>query len=174
VAALSGAHASPSVELQLPFQCTPIPTQPDQLCVIVTLSPHGPFDDVVFYRRPSQGDLILLGSHKGEVATFGGVGFSRGGRYLWISWAEEGHPYFIFYPTETFLSDGLSAKSVGLVSDYYFDEFVSFKDDRQVVYALRDDAMEKCPPQPGDKPAYQMDPRTRQKRCLRYLILDNN
>ena len=78
----------------LPLECSKIPNIIEQLCFIQTR--NGPYDDVVFYHMDKYGDVALLGSRSGEVTTFGGIDFSTGGTYMWLSWAEEGHPILYF------------------------------------------------------------------------------
>lgn len=122
---------------QPPLECYPIPKHQDQLCVVTTQSPHGPWDQVVYYRsKPGQG-LTLLGVDKGGVATFGGIEFSTEGRYLMLSWAEEGHPQFTFYETQGFLN-GNTKTSIGFYEQYHFDHIDYFGDEGIVVIGLAD------------------------------------
>ena len=155
----------------LPLECQKIPNRESQLCFIVTQSPFGPFDDVVFYHRDKNGYMSLLGSHSGEVATFGGVDFSTGGTFMWLSWAEEGHPHFKFYYTGKFISNGLSAKSVSVLGDYYFDGFEKFTDKGEVIYRLADDAYEDCN-NAGKGVSYTVNSETAEKYCVKRFNLD--
>lgn len=128
----------------LPLDCTAIPSVDDQLCYVTTDSPLGPYDDVVFFRKTSQLELFLLGSKKGGVAGFGGVGFSKSGKYMWLEWTEEGHPSFSFYSTERFLIDGLAALAIDTLAAYSFEKFVSFSDDGMVLYTKEHDEIGAC------------------------------
>jgi len=161
--------AESTVNLQL--ICQSIPAQKDQLCTAVTESPTGPFDDVVIYRKTSDGTLVLLGSHRQGVGTFIGLGFSQGGLYMWESWAEEGHPYFRFYRTKDYLSDGEATKNVGVISEYQFLHIEKFTDDGLLAYSLNEGAYEKCP-KTRDLPASFIDKETKSKHCLKYLFLN--
>jgi len=154
----------------LPLDCSVIPAQTDQLCVAVTGSTSGPYDDVVIYRKKADGSLFLLGSHQGGVGTFNGFGFSDGGRFMWESWAEEGHPYFLFYRTDHYLSEGKNTKSLNVLNEYYLEYFHQFTDTGKVAYALREDAFGKCP-ETGDYPASVFNKQTKTKHCLKYLFL---
>ena len=154
----------------LPLDCTAVPAHTDQLCVATTSSPYGPYDDVAIYRKTKDAELILLGSHRGGVGTFGGFGFSKGGRLMWESWAEEGHPYFSFYKTSYYLSEGDGATSLALLNEYEFDHIRYFTDNGKFVYALNEDAFETCPKTAG-LPASVIDSYTKSKHCLRYLFI---
>lgn len=154
----------------LPVECDKVPDSNEHLCFIITQSAYGPYDDVVFYHKNSNGNLILLGSQKDGVATFGGAGFSTGGTYMWLSWAEEGHPHFEFYLTQNFLENGLNARILKVLGDYYFSDFEKFTDAGEVVYELNDGAYEDCN-KAGKEVSYKIDPQTSEKRCLKTFRL---
>ena len=128
----------------LSFECTAIPGYKDKICFVITASPHGQFDDVVFYRKTADGELFLLSSQRTGGSAFAGVGFSDQGNYMWVSWADEGHPYFSFYKTDTFLNDGEHAESLSILSVYGFESFVSFTDDGKVLYTFDDGVTQEC------------------------------
>ena len=140
--------AEPVAGLPLSLNCFPIPIHKDQLCTVKTISPYGPYDDVVFYRKTEQNELFLLGNQKGGVATFAGIGFSEQGVYMWISWAEEGHPSFGFYKTAIFLEGGLATEMLDSLDDYAFDEFVGFSDDGKVSYSRQKSMTDDCSHKP--------------------------
>ena len=125
---------STSIIPQLDLTCQPIPNNNFQICSLETLSEYGPFDDVVFYKRDQEGYLTLLSSQKSYGQTFGSIEFSEKGKYLYLSWAEEGHPQFHFYLTSKFLESGLSSDLVGFLEDYYLVYIKSFSDDGQLIY----------------------------------------
>ena len=154
----------------LPLECSKIPDKNTHLCFIQTQSPYGPYDDVVFYRMDKSGDVTLLGSQSGGVATFGGVDFSTRGAYMWLSWAEEGHPHFEFYRTRDFIDTGLSANIIKVLGDYYFDGFEKFSDAGEVVYRLADGAYEDCD-RAVENFSYEIDPKTSEKRCVKKFSL---
>ena len=116
------------------------------------------------------GDVALLGSRASEVATFGGIDFSTGGTFMWVSWAEEGHPHFEFYRTSDFFDKGLNAKILTVLGDYYFDGFEKFTDAGEVIYLLRDDAYEDCN-KAGEGVSYENDARSSEKRCVKLFNL---
>lgn len=165
------AKAEPEqLKRSLPLECRKIPTKDEHLCFIETQSPYGPYDDVVFYRMDKAGDVALLGSQAGEVATFGGVDFSTGGTFMWISWAEEGHPHFVFYSTSEFMINGINSKTLNILGDYYFDGFEKFTDAGEVVYLLSDDAYENCD-EAGESVRVKIDPETAEKYCVKQFSL---
>ena len=128
----------------LPLDCSTIVSFEERLCLVQTDSAYGPYDDVVFYRLDKAGNAVFLSSQSGGVATFAGLGFSTGGKYMWVSWAEEGHPHFEFYLSRDFLTNGTHANVLKVLGDYYFEDFKQFSDSGEVVYALTIDAFENC------------------------------
>ena len=137
-------HTQPDKPVSLPLDCSDIPGLNDRFCFVRTESEFGPYDDIVFYRVDTTGQIILLGSKSDAVSTFGGFGFSSGSKYMWISWAEEGHPYFEFYRTRDFLDNGIHARVLETIGDYYFDQFVEFSDAGVVTYSLSEGFTECC------------------------------
>ena len=126
----------------LPLECKAIVDSQDMLCIVITESAYGPFDDVVFYYLDKIGTTIFLGSHSVAVSTFAGLGFSSEGKYLWIGWAEEGHPYFEFYSTSGFIQQGTGAPMHYVLDDYYFNQFEDFTDAGIVTYSQIQDYSE--------------------------------
>ena len=173
--AFAELHVSPQPPLplnsSLPLECTAITGRHERLCIIQTESFYGPYDDIVFYHMNNRGNVSLLGSNKGDVATFGGFEFSDGGKYMWLSWAEEGHPHFVFYRTNDFIANGTSAKVLSVVGDYEFDQFIKFNDVGDVVYALADNIREYCS-KAGDGAHIIIDPRTSTKLCAKHFKLE--
>lgn len=126
----------------LPLECDAIADSQEMLCITKTESAYGPFDDVIFYHLDKMGAVTFLGSHSDAISTFAGFGFSSGGKYLWISWAEEGHPYFEFYRTIDFIKQGTKASMHYILHDYYFMQFESFTDAGIVTYSQIEDNSE--------------------------------
>ncbi len=120
----------------IPLECNRITGLIEQLCFIRTDSVYGPYDDIVFYLIDKAGNKFFLSSNSGNVSTFGGFDFSTHGKYMWLSWAEEGHPYFEFYLTKNFLEQGTSAKVLATLANYYFDQFEKFSDSGEVIYSV--------------------------------------
>ena len=154
----------------LPLECHKIPNKKDQLCYIETEADYGPYDDIVLYRVNSRDYATFLGSQSGGVATFGGFDFSTGGTYMWLEWAEEGHPHYEFYRTADFLGNGTSAKILSILGDYYFDGFEEFTDAGKVVYRLADEAYEDCS-KAGKGVSYKINPKTSEKYCIKKFNL---
>lgn len=102
----------------------------DLLCVIVTDSPYGPFDEVAIYHIDDARRYRKIYSETGGVGVFGGLEFSPNGRYMSLSWSEEGHPYVTFYNTDAFLQYGAGERA-GLSQLGMYD--------LQYVNALNDD-----------------------------------
>ena len=154
----------------LPLACDKIPASTNRLCVLITQSPYGPYEDVVFYLMDKSDNATLLGSQSGGVAIFAGFDFSTTGIYMWLSWAEEGHPHFEFYRTRDFINNGLSTSSINILGDYYFDGFEKFSDDGEVVYRLDDSAYEDCD-KAGEGVSVEIDPETAEKYCVKQFSL---
>ena len=156
----------------LPLECSDIPTRQDKICFIETESPYGPYDDVVFYHMNKNGSVFLLGSQSGDVATFGGFDFSPSGIYMWLEWAEEGHPHFEFFKTSTFINNGTSAESLQILGDYYFTGFEKFSDTGEVIYSLDDGAFEDCD-KAGKDVSYKINPETSEKYCIKRFNINH-
>lgn len=118
--------------------CLQQPNQTRSLCIVATQSPHGPFDDVVFYVRDSEGRLTMIEAVQGEGSVFGGAEFSEGGRFLALTWADEGHPHTYFYSADKYLG-GDNKPSLGILSDYGYSGIKSITDDGQVTYYFSQD-----------------------------------
>ena len=156
----------PVKKQSLPLVCAAIPSQAEQLCYIRTNSSYGPYDDIVFYKLDKYEEVVLLGSQSGGVATFVGFDFSIGGLYMWVSWAEEGHPYFEFYRTNEFLENGVKSQSLKVLGDYYFENFENFGEDGQIIYALTEGSFENCS-DAGDGARERIDRETLEKKCIK-------
>lgn len=115
--------------------CTALPRSTDSICYSVSASPNGPYDDVDIYHLTHKGRRILLSHNTGGVATFNGIGFSPNGRYMWESWAEEGHPYYIFYSTTYYLVYGSKTDSINVLDDYYFNAAIALTDNGEFIYS---------------------------------------
>jgi len=131
-------------EQQLELNCIAIPNNNNQLCSVETESQYGPFDDVVFYKRDEEGYLFLLGSQKSYGQTFGSIEFSENGKYLYLSWAEEGHPQFHFYLTSKFLEGGIKADIIKHFEDYYLFYIQRLTDEGKLTYLADQQTINNC------------------------------
>ncbi len=162
---------SKTQQVTLPLECTSAENFNEQLCFISTESPFGPFDDIVFYKISKSGDIVYLSSESHGNTTFGGFGFSEGSKYLWISWAEEGHPLFYFHLTSDFLANGSKAIVLDVISDYYFEQFEQFSESGEVIYLLSEDFTECCT-EKGKHSEFLINPLTGNKQVLKHLYLN--
>ena len=169
IATLWSFAATAAQQPGLALDCQHIPQQNIQLCVVRTDSALGPFDDVVLYRYSSSQGMTMLESYQSQTSTFTGVGFSDGGRYMWLSWADEGHPYYLIYNTRDFLNNAHETKSIKTVGDYYLEDIVSFTDQGVLSYTLSDGAQQNCPTSPG-RPNFKIDKQSGQRQCLKYVF----
>lgn len=126
--ALDSLPAEVSAIVNLPLECTSIPTRKDQICVASTQAKLNPVNDVVFYHRDALQQLTLLHAKHGDVALMWLHGFSIGGKYTIIGVAEEGHPSFIIYLTDAYLSKASTAQPVAVISDYFIGSLASLDD----------------------------------------------
>ncbi len=106
------------------------------MCVVSTASPDMPVNDVVFYRQNDIGRFVFLEAIKGDVAHVFVKNFSTGGKYIITGYAEEGHPSFIVYETDTFLFASRPIKSVALISNYFITNILSLDDDGNAIIEL--------------------------------------
>ena len=119
---------SVSQHLALPLECKTIATRQDQICVATTQAKLNPVNDVVFYHRDAQQQLTLLSAKHGDVALVWLHGFSTGGKYTIMGEAEEGHPSFIIYLTDAYLSNASTVKPVAVISNYFIASLESLDD----------------------------------------------
>lgn len=120
----------------LDLYCHEIPNHQDQLCLIKTESPYGPYDEVVFYRKDKSGAYSLIDMDKGSgVASFGSLSFSADGKYLWYGWYDEGHPSVYFYETKVFLEVG-TQQGVDAVHEYELDHIDGITKDGKLIYGF--------------------------------------
>lgn len=117
-----------SQRLALPLECKTIPTRQDQICVATTQAKLNPVNDVVLYHRDKQQQLTLLRAEHGDVALMWLHGFSTRGKYTIMGEAEEGHPSFIIYLTDAYLSNASTVKPVAVISDYFIASLESLDD----------------------------------------------
>ncbi len=111
------------------LDCYNIPNHSQQLCILATDSALHPVDDLVFFRLDDLGYLTMLRAEFGDVANIWIHGFSAGGKYTIMGYAEEGHPSYVVYPTERVLSSGYSLDPVAVISDYYIVNLLHLDDD---------------------------------------------
>lgn len=157
-------------ELSLPLECESVPRSSDQLCVIRTESPYGPYDQVAYYHLDKNQRAYLLGSENGGVGTFAGFGFSDSGEYVWLGWAEEGHPHFLFYRTRQFIDNGINTEGLAVIGDYEFQEFLTFSDTGLVRYAIDEESCRYK--QKGAH--YWVKPEGKERYCVKTLQLPEN
>lgn len=83
--------------------CVEHPQQNYGLCATVSRSANGPFDDVLFCQRRGELCNTLWSSTPNSVSVFVSLGFLNKGNYIWIAWADEGHPYYEIYDSNSLL-----------------------------------------------------------------------
>jgi hypothetical protein len=117
--------ATDSATVNLALKCKAIPHSAEQICVAAMPAEFNAVDDVVFYRRTAEQYLSLLRVEFGDVAVIWLHGFSTGGKYTIVGYAEEGHPSFVIFTTEDFLTNNNDIKPVAVISDYFIPSSIS-------------------------------------------------
>jgi hypothetical protein len=123
-------------KIEIPITCHAIPLKSNSLCLVKTSSSEMPVNDVVFYRRDSSGYLFFIEAIKGDVAHVLLWGFSIGGKYTVITYAEEGGPNFLIYETDKFLSSKRPLEATAVISEYDIRSIVSVDDSGDAVVEL--------------------------------------
>jgi hypothetical protein len=142
---LGSQHLVAQQQMPIELPCYAIQGKADALCTLVTSSPFGPFDDVVFYRKDVAGNLTFLRTVSGTVATFSFQGSSENGDFVALAWAEEGHPIFSIYHTSELLSDISDPQPLTVISQYPFSHIDIISDDGVVVYGSEEEiSVERC------------------------------
>ena len=75
--------------------------------------------------------------------------FSENGRLLGLCFADEGHPAFGFFETNTFINTNNAPLIGNVLEDYYFGKIEHFSDNGVIFYNVMDmnsDADEQSPP----------------------------
>lgn len=139
------AMLSSSIVIASPFPltCHAIPQHTDKLCLVITEGALGPFDDAAIYRQNARGHWTLLHTYKDDVSTFDDLGFSKDGKLMWMSWAEEGHPTLSFYRTEDYLTG--EAKALDILDEYGFVDLIELTNQGQVIYTVMQEDGMRCP-----------------------------
>ncbi len=122
----------------LPTNCYEVPSKANSLWLIETSAQDMPVNDVVFYLKDEFGRFVLLDAIKGDVAHIFFNGFSTGGKYTVITTAEEGHPNFLIYPTDKFLSPTRPLKAYAVISNYFITRIALLTDDGEAIIELLD------------------------------------
>jgi len=122
-------------ENSLELKCFSIPKSKKELCTSQTINAYIPYEDTTFYLK-KEGDFYFIDVFLADMTSFGSFDFSDGGKYMYISFSEEGHEYFVFYKTKEFLSQGHKAKSLAILNEYNFKEFSHFEDSGKVSYFM--------------------------------------
>ncbi len=126
--------------------CKIIPHSTDSLCAVEHIHYEGVLmSSVKFYLIRGE-QKLQLNTHQtnNSISSFGGFAFSDNGKYLYLSWADEGHPYFIFFDTDKFIHEQENAGVGHGFEDYYLYQIISFTDQGDFVYQLMTASNEQC------------------------------
>ncbi|GAC13871.1 hypothetical protein GLIP_1230 [Aliiglaciecola lipolytica E3] len=121
-------------EDNLPIECQTVPNKQIDICTLSTQSEHYPVNDLILYKREDGRFFVYLETIKGDVAGSWFWGFSNQGKYAVMSFAEEGHPHFVFYDTEQFLQSEQRPKPISVVSDYFLGQLMELRDDGTAIF----------------------------------------
>lgn len=141
----TAAQDETSYEETLALECHDIPKLSDKLCLLKTQSPFGPVDDVVFYKKDKDGHMTFLSAVQGSIAVVYFDSFSKGGKFLVIGEAEEGHPNFIVHSTARFLNPGTGSSIVGSIYNYYITHLDQILDDGTIIHSVMEGGDEPMP-----------------------------
>lgn len=127
------------------ISCEDIPNNKNKLCVISKANEinHYLFDTAFFVKTVDDNYKILENFNSFE-SSFGYIGFSPEGTYLYVVFAEEGHPFFIFFQTDLFLKNSKDAQVGKVLDDYYLSHVEKLYDDGRFVYQRRINDIESC------------------------------
>jgi len=120
-------------------QCIAVPEQTKTLVCINTKDVDNgvPINMGEYYLVTEGKPIKSLTRNQNVDSSFGYLVFSPKGKYLYIAYADEGHPYFVFYDTTKFINDDKSAE-LDSVSQYRVDSIDELYDNGDVAYSLSD------------------------------------
>jgi hypothetical protein len=119
-------------------QCLAVPNQSG---ILICINTHHQVDIGVpitvsqYYLVSKHITFNELTNNVNSESSFGHLVFSPNGKYMYISYADEGHPYFIFYDTDKFINDDKDAE-LAQVSQYRVESIDEFYDNGDIVYSL--------------------------------------
>lgn len=115
--------------------CAEPPNRQYSICAVVTLQRDQPFQDAAYYLLRDETLHRITSTPDNSVGTFAGMGFINEGRFFWIGWADEGHPYFDIYESHAFM-ESPEARSLFQVALYGLEHVDSVQPDGTVVVAI--------------------------------------
>lgn len=132
------------------IHCTVIPsdktTKTKQLCTL-TVDEYEPvhLTKVTFFIKDEQGDIQVLNelADSGN-SSFSHFDFSQNGKYLYITFADEGHPFFVFFDTQKFINDDKNAQVGEVFEEYFLDHIEAFYDNGDFVFAINEGTFTGC------------------------------
>jgi hypothetical protein len=145
-----------------------------QLCTLI-IDEYEPFyvTKVTFFIKDEKGDINVLNNLEDSgSSSFSHFKFSDNGKYLYVSFADEGHPFFVFFDTQKFIHNDKEPEVGEVFEEYYLDHIESFYDNGDFVFSLREGTIFAC--LDGE---IEIEPKTETtdevKRCLfHYNIFD--
>ena len=81
------------------------------------------------------GEKTLLVEKTNEISVPAGIVYSEKGGYLAEIYSEEGHPYFVFFDSQSYFYEK-EPKHFGFLEDYYLGKIESFSEDGVFTYSL--------------------------------------
>lgn len=117
-----------------------------QLCTL-TVNEYEPVyvTKVTFFIKDEQGDIKVLNDlvDSGN-SSFSHFNFSEKGKYLYITFTDEGHPFFVFFDTLKFINNEKEDQVGEVFEEYFLDHIESFYDNGDFVFALSEGAITGC------------------------------
>lgn len=109
-----------------------------QLCISTHNSEQGlPITIATFFQVNNNGPIQVLTHHINKSSSFGKVQFSNDGKYLYVMYADEGHPYFVFYDTSKFIQNDPTAQIYQL-NEYGISHIEQINDNGDVIFSRID------------------------------------
>jgi len=132
------------------IHCATIPSDETvntkQLCTL-EVDEYEPFyvTKVTFFIKDDNGDINVLSNLEDSgSSSFSHFDFSENGKYLYVTFADEGHPFFVFFDTQKFINNDKNPQVGELFEEYFLDHIESFYDNGDIVYALREGTITGC------------------------------
>lgn len=117
-----------------------------QLCTL-TVTEYEPvyMTKVTFFIKDEQGNIqVFNNSVDSGNSSFSHFNFSEYGKYMYIVFTDEGHPFFVFFDTLKFINNDKDDQVGEVFEEYYLDHIENFYDNGDIVFALMEGIVEGC------------------------------
>jgi hypothetical protein len=142
------------------IRCKAIPTdmstigsvhQSKQLCLLTVITDEPDYfkKTTLFVKtkdvKAKKSDIKVLTKFTDYRSSYlSDIGFSENGKYVYLVFTDEGHPFFVFWDTQKLINNEPDAQVGEVFEEYFLDHIESFYDNGDFVYVLREGTITGC------------------------------